>query len=1100
VADPVSLAITVAINAAAMAMTASKKIEGPRLDDLKASTADYGTPLVQFYGTKRLECPTIYAEDIREEKSTSKTKGGKYTQYKYFGTWASFVADHEIDSVIKLFLDRHLAFDRSGSGPIDPLFTNGDFTLKPGGQNWRIYLGTETQRQDPRLLAKIVAKEGPGTCPAYLGISYMVFEDVPLEVFGNHLPQVSVIATRVSTPAYPYESHPTVEGNSAMFASGGGWMTVAVAASAGNMEWWELPSRTLVSKTSGIDVFSGTVDNVSMASDGTAYFVGQYIGPFGVVHTALYRVSPAAGGATRIDSDTLSAWFSGPTRVFDPQAGRQVLTGTRLPYTSSGYLSFGNLIETAGSGNAHDFCIDSDEQTWGLFILPSSASFSILPIGAGTGGGTMVGPVVRGPAPSGDVAISFVESENHFAVVTDGYFLAIDADTFTIKTSRAVSLDLLNFPYNNPFATSFWSNFNEISLVDGTTIRTVNPLSWVFEDTGSVQKFFDPINDAIVTRPQFAAHLTWRFLDRENGTGWTLADICADVAQQCGMLPAAYDFVDLDQNVPGYAWTQGAGKDVIGALLELHDSDIRPHGFIQQGLKRGKQLAGGTISTEWMVRETQQGNEGPQPLYSIPITSETDLPLRIAATFADPNMEEQPNTAHAQRNAASVKTTRELSFDLTTLNEEPETVQPMIERALRRAWVGATKPKFLLTPLEIRLEPADVRTVLLEDGERLRCRATRVVVRANRVLDTEWELDGETQVNPPSWELDDASPLNAVFSTPGGFTYGRPPDTVPVAGKTKGFIFDTPLLADSQDQTAPFLYDAAGPYSESVLWPGASVWTSDDNASDSTFTGGWDLFRGDESTVWGNCTTTLPAAATDVLDEGSSLDITLIGGGTLTSVTTDELLNDQSLNLALIGDELIQFRDATAIATAKYRISGFVRGARNSEYAVADHVDDENFILIGSHVHKRTIGASEIGDTDYYRFSSTGLDVDTGVETLTVPFAANAQRPPAPAHLALARNPITGDWAISWVRRSRIGGSSVNGQDVPLGETSEAYRVKIMNGSTVVATYNVTSPSLAYTSAEQVADWGGAQTSLTVEVCQMSPALSLEGFLSTASG
>jgi hypothetical protein len=1084
--DPVTLGITLALNAAQMAMSASKKIEGPRLTDLSVSTADYGTPLPQFYGTKRLECMCIYAEEIREVKHRNKTKNGKYDEYSYFGTWASLIADNEIDGVLKLWLDRHLVSDSTGTGGTVEQLTGG---------NWRTYLGTETQEPDPRLLAKIEAKEGPGTCPAYLGISYMVFEEIPLQVFGNRMPQVSCEASRNAQPVYPYEQHPTGMSPTSMFSSGGSWMAIGAAGVATTIEWWDLPTRTLVGYTSGIDSGAGIVTNIDQGNDGTAYFIGQY-DEAGNAHSAIYVVEPMGGASKTFVG---GPWFSGPTRVFDTSAGRFVFSGTDHSQTSNGYLDFGRLIATPGLGNARDFCMDAGENIYGLF-LPSSSNWLVISPLAGDSPVSQivaVGHVVRGSP--GDAAIAYVESENHFAVFADGYFYAIDAATGTIKSSVASSPDLLNVPRKTPSAIKFWSSFSEVSLIDGSVLDSVDPSTFVSEDTGSSEKFYDRSSDAIITHPQFQPHLTWRFMNRKSGGGWTLGQICADVADQCGMRPSDYNFTDLDQNVPGYTWTQGAGKDVIGALLDLHDSDIRPHGFIQEGLKRGQPLVGNVITTDWMVNENSGDRASSTPLYTAPMTAETDLPLRVRATFADPSIEEQPNNAAAQRNAASVATNREQSFDLTTLNEDPAVIQPLLERALRRYWVGSTKPAFLLTPLEIRLEPADVRMVRFEDGELLRCRATKIVIRANRTIQTEWEVDGETQVNPPSWELDNASPLNRVFSTPGAFTYGRTPDVIPVPVQTKGFVFDTPLLSDAHDQSAPFLYDAASPYSDAAMWLGALAWHADDNSADAVYDIGWDSFGSGELTVWGNCGNTLPSALTEIMDEGSHLDVTILGGGSLSSVSEDALLNDSTLNLALVGNELIQFRDAVETGTNIWRIGGFVRGARNTEYAVAGHAAGETFLLIGSHVHKRTIGASEIGDTDYYKFSSIGFDSSVTGPTITIPFAANAHRPPAPAHLELSRNAITGDWTISWIRRTRIGGGSVNGQDVPLGETSEAYRIKVMNGAVVVATYNVTSPTMVYSNAEQTVDWGSAQTHLTVEVCQMSTALSLEGFSSSAS-
>ena len=58
-------AVTAGMMAANMALTMSRKIEGPRLDDLKVTVADYGTPLPMVWGKRRIEgLPIIWAEPI----------------------------------------------------------------------------------------------------------------------------------------------------------------------------------------------------------------------------------------------------------------------------------------------------------------------------------------------------------------------------------------------------------------------------------------------------------------------------------------------------------------------------------------------------------------------------------------------------------------------------------------------------------------------------------------------------------------------------------------------------------------------------------------------------------------------------------------------------------------------------------------------------------------------------------------------------------------------------------------------------------------------------------------------------------------------------
>ncbi len=77
-----------------------------------------------------------------------------------------------------------------------------------------------------------------------------------------------------------------------------------------------------------------------------------------------------------------------------------------------------------------------------------------------------------------------------------------------------------------------------------------------------------------------------------------------------------------------------------------------------------------------------------------------------------------------------------------------------------------------------------------------------------------------------------------------------------------------------------------------------------------------------------------------------------------------------------------------------------------------------------------------------------------------------------------------GDFALSWTRRTRsAAGDSWVTPEVPLGETSEAYDLQILNGNAVVRTVAaLPSPAFTYTAAMMLADFGGAVTSLRFRV------------------
>ena len=74
---------------------------------------------------------------------------------------------------------------------------------------------------------------------------------------------------------------------------------------------------------------------------------------------------------------------------------------------------------------------------------------------------------------------------------------------------------------------------------------------------------------------------------------------------------------------------------------------------------------------------------------------------------------------------------------------------------------------------------------------------------------------------------------------------------------------------------------------------------------------------------------------------------------------------------------------------------------------------------------------------------------------------------------------------IGFIRRSRIDADAWEAIDVPLGEASEAYEAEIALpiGS---RTLSAPTPSILYPSAQEIADFGAAQTTLSLSLYQMS--------------
>jgi hypothetical protein len=143
--------------------------KGPRLGSMRPFTAEEGGGIPRVYGTMRVGGAVIWATRFEERKQSRRTgvKGGpKITNYKYSGNAAFALCEGPIAGVRRIWAD---------GKEIDRTLVD-----------IRIHTGTVNQMPDEL----INAKQGTGNTPAYRGVAYAVIDHLPLEEFGNRLPQL----------------------------------------------------------------------------------------------------------------------------------------------------------------------------------------------------------------------------------------------------------------------------------------------------------------------------------------------------------------------------------------------------------------------------------------------------------------------------------------------------------------------------------------------------------------------------------------------------------------------------------------------------------------------------------------------------------------------------------------------------------------------------------------------------------------------------------------------------------------------------------------------------------------------------------------------
>ena len=227
--------------------------------------------------------------------------------------------------------------------------------------------------------------------------------------------------------------------------------------------------------------------------------------------------------------------------------------------------------------------------------------------------------------------------------------------------------------------------------------------------------------------------------------------------------------------------------------------------------------------------------------------------------------------------------------------------------------------------------------------------------------------------------------------------------------------------------------------------------------------------------VQGVAASVLPPGTTAAWDRFSSVDIELLSEAMwLQPVNEAAVL--AGANLALLGDEIVQFMRADMLAPRRFRLSGMLRGRQGSEAAVASHAAGERFVLLDpATLLPVDLPVEAIGRSMFARSLGSG---DASVGVVAVRVGGRALMPLSPTQLRLWRD--GDDFVAGWVRRSRSGFGWADFIDAPLGEANEAYRVSVRRNGVQVRNVTVASPVFRYSLADRLADGGTGAVELRV--------------------
>jgi len=533
----------------------------------------------------------------------------------------------------------------------------------------------------------------------------------------------------------------------------------------------------------------------------------------------------------------------------------------------------------------------------------------------------------------------------------------------------------------------------------------------------------------------------------------TLDSVVQEICRRSGL--QGVDTTRLYGIVRGYLVSDvGDGRSALQPLILRHGFDaVERDGLLKFVMRSG-------VGAQTLVRDLMAETPEIEGLSDRVRAPEAEMTGRVRLRFVEAGGDHRVIAEEAvlPDEATHAVAASDLPMALTRAEG-----RQVAERWLTEARVARESVRFALPPSQMALGAGDV-VILPGDGGadggkgEARYRIDRVEASGLQLIEA---LRIEPEVYTPSEMAEDAPGLK-------GFV---PP--VPVLP----LFLDLPLMSGDEVPHAPHLAVTAKP------WPGAvALYASgtDDNYALSQIISG--------ASIIGVTQGPMQIARAGLWDEGAPLEVRLTDGA-LQSRDAAAVLN--GANLAAIGDgssgmwELFQFRDASLIAPDTYWLSGRLRGQLGSDGLMSDLWPAGSwFVLLDGAPVQSDLTSAQRRIARHYRIGPAGRGFDDPSYThLIEAFDGNGLRPYSPVHLRLAGG-AGADIAVTWVRRTRIDGDSWDAPEVPLGEESELYLLRVMMGGAVIREVMVSTPSWVYLSVDQTAD--ALALPARIEIAQVS--------------
>lgn len=1025
------------------------KIEGPRLSDTTQQTATYGAPIPRTRARIAVSGNVFWIEnnalkEVSEESSQGKGGGGSsLVTYTYYGTFALGLADctdGTTKSLGRIWIGGKLFYD--------PTAASLESAIASGGaqQFFTFYNGDAAQLPDERMQAAL----GIANVPAYRGLCYLVFKDLPLAEYMN-----SIVGTRIKVEL------------------------MDAAGSSINEDIGAFPlTGNYIDSSTTVRLVNGRLVGTTIGMSSPSNYPVEIVTNETIIGTGNVTLTSRA----QIDFPE-DVFFGSHGTINVIQSDENICLTERYLNTNSQIIGFsqsGNEVINTGSISSSVLpypilfaAIDRGE----IFACLGIASSRIYKIAGGIHD-------FAGPEAPAEVVQSDILSYTGQIGISENFVFALMASGSTTSCT-VIKLDRTDMTTVSTFTQSVSSYDAKISVVDDRTFYTIG------ESVGNVAPICKWVDGVVVaTDYPLVFSSAWnnstneRFISQNDQVHYAVraGDTAKDIVAIYGVLTGEtttlgaiveaecllsnlIGFGDIDttaltQEVRGYKTTNpGSIRSAIEPLRGGWPFDVIQSGYTIKFYPRG------SVSVATVPESDLDARSGGQSGIRFSKSREmaTQIPRRVEVSYIDAGREYEIGPAGiAERlNTDSVNVaTIELPIVLTA-NE----AAGKAETLLYLYWLERNDIAITLPPTYANLEPGDVITV--SHGS-----ATDML----RITDIQYLPDGRSELA--------CKPASTTIYTPtaygqDGLSTGLP---LVLSGNTWIIPLDIPCVTDAMDATGC----PVAIYGERAGWPGGVIVRSYDNGQT------WETLSGTlpPSPVIGITSSAVATGRTDIIDTSNTITIQP-SDISLSSVTEAQMFAGS--NMFAVGDdgrwEIIGAKTCTLQGDNSWVLSDLLRGRYGSEWAIGLHQAGDRIVLLDqARIPFVDTVLDKIGIPAIYRGITNGSAIDSGAD-VGFTYAGVNYECLAPIYINGGIDPVTEDWTVTWLRRTRVGGEWRDYIDAPLSETAESYEAEIWDStfSNLKRTITgLTSPTFTWTAAQQVTDFSVKQQVIRVKIFQLS--------------